>query len=87
MTVSVFVHRRAGHPWDGRPGFDLLEVKAETQAELDRVVAKATARFWQPWLIGRDESDDLPAGVLYKPSGALAPWHDSPEHPHPGSDD
>lgn len=85
--------RTAGHPWDGRPGFDLMEFQCETNQECRRFVDAAQAKHWHPWMIGH--SLDQPAdaysptfpfgGVLYKPSGAMAPWSDHPDAPHPGA--
>lgn len=85
MTRRIHVTRNAGHPWDGRPGFDILELEADTQAELDKAVKEAASRFWQPWLIGVGETTGLPGGAMYKPCDARAPWFDSPEKPHPGN--
>lgn len=83
-TLSVTVQRNAGHPWDGRPGFDVLHISADTQSELDNAVKKAELKFWQPWLIGIHETTRKPGGAMYKPCGASAPWRDSGDDPHPG---
>lgn len=84
MPISVHVRRDFGHPWDRRPGFDLLVIDAESQVELDRAVECAESKFWQPWLLGTNETTGKPGGVLYKPCGIDAPWDDSPEGRHPG---
>ena len=77
MTTTTVV-RDAGHPWDGRPGWDHLYVEATTEAEMNDLVAKAKMRFWDSWLIGVNEATGLPGGIMYKPSGARAPWTDNP---------
>lgn len=85
----------AGHPWDQRPGFDLLVVEASTEAERDEYVRRAEKKFWKAWIVGfsaepqtpGDFSLDRPSAVLYKPSGLQAPWSDSPDAPHPGCRD
>lgn len=84
MAVTVEVQRKAGHPWDVRPGFDLLMLDADSEADLDAAVTAAESKFWQPWLIGVSKATGKPGGVMYKPCGAQTPWHDSPEQPHPG---
>lgn len=84
MAVNTDVRRNAGHPWDSRPGFDLLLIAADTQAEMDVAVREAERKFWQPWLIGINDTTGKPGGGMYKPCGAQAPWHDSPSRPHPG---
>ncbi|EKD40820.1 MAG: hypothetical protein ACD_74C00157G0005 [uncultured bacterium] len=76
VTKEVF--RNAGHPWDNRKGWDRMYVHATTRPEIDSFVAKAKHKFWDPWIVG--EHDGHPAAVLYKPSGAMAPWDDIPTH-------
>lgn len=83
MPVTVIKHENAGHPWDGRPGFDLLELQADTADALNAAVTEAKRKFWQPWLVGTSE-DGTPNGVMFKPSGITQEWHDSPENRHPG---
>lgn len=78
MTIEYHVVRDAGHPWDGRPGWDHLHIEASTEAEMDAAVLKAKAKFWQCWLIGQNEKTGVPGGVMYKPSGSKAPWQDVP---------
>lgn len=85
MPTRVSVSRNAGHPWDGRPGFDLMELNADTQEEMDAAVKRAEAKFWSPWLIGTHETTKKPGGLMYKPSGIMEPWQDSYHQPHPGS--
>jgi hypothetical protein len=84
MPIKTKVQRDAGHPWDGRPGFDLLHLLADTKMEMDAAVETAKTKFWQCWLIGTCETGS-PGGLMYKPCGASAPWHDSLDHPHPGN--
>ena len=81
MTKRTHVMRDAGHPWDGRTGFDSLFVEADTQGELDQLVCAAEQKFWQPWLIGTNDVTGRPGGVMYKPSGADRPWSDVPRQP------
>ena len=78
MTTKATVVRNAGHPWDGRSGWDHLYVEASTEAEMDELVAKAKTRYWDCWLIGVNESSGCPGGLLYKPSGVRAVWTDNP---------
>lgn len=78
MTKRTHVMRDAGHPWDGRSGFDLLFVDADTQIELDQLVLAANKKHWHDWLIGQDEATGKPGGVMYKPSGLSRPWRDVP---------
>lgn len=80
----VSVVRDAGHPWDGRAGFDHLYLNAKTQEELDGLVEKAADKFWSPWLVGTNELDGQPGAVMYKPCDIQEPWDDSVEEPHPG---
>lgn len=83
MAAEFRVERNAGHPWDGRPGFDLMFVDADTPEELEALARDARRRFWEPWLLGRHDATGRPGGVLYKPSGIRAPWADSPDSPYP----
>lgn len=84
MPIQIIKHENAGHPWVGRPGFDHLELQADTEADLTVLVDAATRKFWQPWLIGTC-GDGTPGGVLYQPSGFREVWADSLSHPHPGA--
>lgn len=72
-----------GHPWDKRPGFDLLEFRCDSMTEVENFVAAAEDNFWKPWMVGTTEKGKL-GGVLYRPSGAKAAWEDSTDNPHPG---
>lgn len=86
MSLKVSVRRNAGHPWDSRPGFDLLFLDADTPDEMERGVAMAKAKFWEPWLIGEAMETGKPGGVMYKPCGAMCVWEDSPDRPHAGNE-
>jgi hypothetical protein len=84
MAVRQQLVRNGGHLWDGRPGFGLMGVEADSSDELVRFAMAAGRKHWQIWLLGKDEHD-RPGGVLYKPSGQFEPWQDDPETPHPGN--
>jgi len=86
MAKTQYHCPHGGHPWDSRPGFDLLEVVCDTKEELDLHVQEAKKRFWSPWMIGVSLETGKPAAVYYKPSGFHEPWEDSVEHPHPGGE-
>ena len=76
--IEQHVTRNAGHPWSGKPGWDLLEVRADNSSEITAFVAAAKHKFWEPWIIGVDGKSGKPCGVLYKPCGASRPWDDVP---------
>lgn len=84
MSLRLQVERNAGHPWDGRDGFDVLHLHADTSGEMDAAVNAAKRKFWQCWLIGISDNGSGFGGAMYKPCNALFAWHDSPERPHPG---
>lgn len=69
------IHRNAGHPWDGRPGWDLMEVKATTEAALTRFIVQAAEKFWNVWI---QDNTGQASAVLYKPSSAAALWSEAP---------
>jgi hypothetical protein len=75
QEISWVVARNHGHPWDGRPGFDLLEFETSSRRLCDRFVAAAASRHWKPWLIGTSD-DGMFGGALYKPTGIRAEWVD-----------
>ncbi len=85
MALRTHITRDAGHPWDGRPGFDILELEADTQSELDAAVKEATRKLWQTWIIGIGEVNKLPGGAMFKPCDAQSSWTDSPDQRHPGN--
>lgn len=87
MAYEIHISRLAGHPWDGRAGFDLLEYSCETREESVALVENAEEKFWHPWLVhGTCSNETFPfGGVMYKPSAILSDWSDSPGSPHPGN--
>lgn len=84
IVIEVKVVRNGGHPWDGRPGFDIMVIEAQSRAELDRAVATAHRKFWSTWIVGECEGTKMPGGVFYKPCGIAEAWEDRLEQPHPG---
>jgi len=62
------------HPWTDEKGWDHLEVRADSRAELDTLIEAARRKFWEVWICDAEQR----MALLYKPSGALAPWEDSP---------
>ena len=78
-AVQVILARGAGHPWDNRPGWDRLYLHTDSPNRLEQAVAAAERKFWLPWIVGTLGEDGPPAAVMYKPSGATAPWEDQPE--------
>jgi hypothetical protein len=84
VKPQIEVQRHAGHPWDGRPGFDLMLISAENEAVLQKAVTAAERKFWLQWLVGTSEATGKPGGILYKPSDIRKAWFDSPTQPHPG---
>lgn len=85
MGKSVNVQRQVGHPWDDRPGFDLMTIDADTGQERDKLVRDAESKYWKPWIVGFNTgNNDMPSAVFYKPSGLNAAWTDLPDQPHPG---
>lgn len=84
MTLHIEVQRNAGHPWDGRAGFDQMVISAEDEAVLQKAVTSAERKFWSSWLVGTSGATGKPGGVLYKPCDIRAQWHDSPQQPHSG---
>lgn len=85
--IEKHLSRNHGHPWDGRPGFDLLEIRGTSKEEIDAFVKKARERFWHAWIVGEEEGTHRPCAVLYKPCGQMKPWEDDPTKgtKHPGN--
>ena len=75
MPAEQYVTRNFGHPWTREPGWDLLEVKCQTETDLDAFIAAAEKKFWQIWI--RDNTGQIQA-ALYKPSGITKIWDDKP---------
>ena len=84
MPVKTHVERNAGHPWDGRSGFDVLHVQADTEAGMAVFLAAAKKRFWSRWLIGTREDTGLPGDALFKLCDIAMPWEHSQECRRPG---
>lgn len=68
-----------GHPWDQRPGFDLLEIKTETEQELNNLIEQANKEFWHTWIAGKQGAEF--SAALYQPSGIQEEWIDEPKQP------
>jgi hypothetical protein len=81
---KVSVIRGHGHPWDGRPGFDILYLNADTEKEMAVMEKQAKVKHWHPWLVGTNDGTGLPGGVFYKPSGVSTEWIDDLDNKHPG---
>ena len=87
MKPELSVSRNHGHPWDGRPGFDLMEARLSDEREWESFRKKACAKFWQVWIDGETHLNGTRffCGVFYKPSGAMSDWSDKPDNRHPGN--
>jgi hypothetical protein len=88
-ALPAMAYEDSVHPWDGRAGFDVLILDFDTVTQRDTAVLIAEGKFWKPWIVGfnLDENghvSSVPSAVLYKPSGIMKDWNDSPENPHPG---
>lgn len=68
--IKLHVDRNAGHPWDGRPGFDRMEIDADAQGELDDAIVRAEAKHWQIWISAHRDRAGKPTAVFYKPCRA-----------------
>ena len=77
MTITV--HRDAGHPWSGAPGWDLLQLEAACIDTLDVKISEAEGKRWRVWT--RDQA--RAAALMYKPTGATATWEDDPRQGTP----
>ncbi len=84
MTIESHLSESHGHPWDKRPGFDLMEVIGDSSEELDAFIAEAEKAFWAIWISGEVSSMMKQGVVLYKPSGIDEPWTDDMDARHPG---
>jgi len=74
-------YRDAGHPWSAAPGWDQMELSAMDHGGLDALIEQAENRFWRIWI---NDGQQLNA-VMYKPSGATAPWQDDQRQGTPGN--
>lgn len=79
--VEGLIHRHQPHPANAPGHWDVIEFTAESKDALRRFVSACEAKFWRPWIVGQDARTLQPAGLLYKPSGATAPWTDDPPLP------
>jgi hypothetical protein len=75
MAYQHQLTRNAGHPFTREAGWDMLEVQAESEAELSAYIAAAAKKFWKVWI--RDNTGARRA-ALYKPSNAAVDWNDEP---------
>ncbi len=89
--IEMCVSRNHGHPWDGRPGFDLIEVFSNNEQDLNRFIETAKEeKFWKVWINGSPKletgemDENRFSAVLYKPCGIREFWEDGPDKPHPG---
>lgn len=74
MAHRQHLTRDAGHPFTREAGWDLLEVEADTEAELTAYVAAAARKFWHVWI--RDTTGVCRA-ALYKPANAHQAWDEA----------
>lgn len=73
-THRLITMVNGGHPVDGRQGWDLMEIDRITSvAERDRLALAAESKYWA---IHSKSEDRI---VLYKPTGAQAPWGEDGE--------
>lgn len=73
MAIDFKIDRGAGHPWDGREGWDMLDVKADSEEYLTTFINNAAKKYWKVWI--RDNCGGISA-ILFKPSGATRDWVD-----------
>lgn len=63
-----------GHPWTRQEGWDLLEIKEDTEEKLDAQIAIWKKEMWKIWI--RDDTGRMVA-VMYKPHGVVSmDWKD-----------
>ena len=72
MSHDIRHYPKFGHPLDLKPGWDLLDILADTPEERDRLVSAAERKHWRVWICEPGKRN----AVLYKPHGAMGPWHD-----------
>lgn len=77
MAIHQLLLRGTGHPFTGERGWDMLEAKADSDAELDRYIAAAARKFWKVWI---RSSNGERVVALYKPAGRTSDWVDVPGH-------
>lgn len=79
MCVKRTINKYCGHPMDQSPGWEGMNIIADTKSELEMAIAMAGKRYWELWIVGTVgyESDLKPAAYLYRPKGARKPWSDT----------
>lgn len=77
MAIHQHLLRGTGHPFTRERGWDMLEVQADTEPELDRYIAAAARKFWKVWIRSKDGQRTV---ALYKPAGRSSDWDDVPGH-------
>lgn len=78
-TPNVHITKDFGHPWDQRPGFDLMEIDTDSNSELNMLVEQANQEFWHTWISGKQGTKF--SAALYQPSGIQQEWIDEPKQP------
>lgn len=69
----IEVHKNHGHPWTFEKGWDLLEIKEESEERLTEQITKLEKEFWKVWI--KDNMGRIKA-AMYKPSDATSDWKD-----------
>jgi len=84
MCVKVNRNKKCGHPWNQSPGWEGLNVIADTAHELTAYISRAKKRFWLIWFIRSvgDPADQKPAAYLYRPRWIKQAWGDPQEMPY-----
>lgn len=83
--MEIDIRRSAGHPWDNRPGFDLMLLESRCERLVTEAKETAERKFWKAWIVGKNEQNGKFSAVMYKPSGQTREWDDGPQNPHPGN--
>lgn len=69
----IAVERNAGHPWSGAAGWDIMTIVVPSPERAAELVSAGERKHWRLWI-------QSAAGiVMYKPSGAVCAWDDSPQ--------
>jgi hypothetical protein len=72
----------SGHPWDGRPGFELLEVWSDNLKDLLKNVEAFEKDHWHAWIVSNvPDEKDMFGAALYRPQSIKHEWIDTPKHP------
>lgn len=73
-THRLITMVNGGHPVDGRPGWDLMEIdRITSDEERNRLVLAAQSRHWAV------HSHETGKVIFYKPTGAKSPWNEMEE--------